>query len=150
MSDALAKVVQQLAEACATAQRRSGMLAQLEEVETARSEWRWLQDYEQDAGRFKVGSLPMAARVSFDLRQLMASSLGSCTVSWLQDHEQDAERSSMAALVGCCVRQVARCSGKVWGCQPTALGGLSGHALAGHLALRQNALQQTCSGHSQA
>ena len=69
-------MVQQLAEACAAAQRRSGMLAQLEEVETARSEWRWLQDYEQDAGRFKVGSLLMAVHVCLDLRQLVASLLG--------------------------------------------------------------------------
>ena len=96
MSDALAKVVQQLAEACAAAQRRSGMLAQLEEVETARSEWRWLQDYEQDAGRFKVGSLPVAVPC---LRHLVASILGEFfTASWLQDYELDAGRFQAGSL----------------------------------------------------
>ena len=106
MSEALAKVVQQLAEACAAAQRRSGMLAQLEEVETARSEWRWLQAYEQDAGRFKVGSLPVAVHAGLDLRHLEASSLEGCFIaSWLQDCEQNARRCkagslSMAVVVG--------------------------------------------------
>ena len=118
MSDALAKVVQQLAEACIAAQRRSGMLAQLEEVETARIEWRWLQGYEQDAGRFKVGSLPVVVHVGLDLRHLVASILGApFTASWLQDYKWDAGcvkagSSFMAGVAGYGVRQVARSTGR--------------------------------------
>lgn len=52
----LAKVVKQLTDMTALAERRAEILAHVTELEAVREECKWLRDYQQDEGRFKVGT----------------------------------------------------------------------------------------------
>lgn len=54
VSEVLAKVVRQQADAAALAEKRAEVLSCVEEFEAVRAECRWLSEYENDEMRYKV------------------------------------------------------------------------------------------------
>ena len=54
VSEVLAKVVRQQADAVALAEKRAEVLTCVEEFEAVRAECRWLSEYENDEMRYKV------------------------------------------------------------------------------------------------
>lgn len=55
VSEVLAKVVRQQAEVVDLAEKRAEVLSCIEEFEAVRAECRWLNEYEHDEMRYKVG-----------------------------------------------------------------------------------------------
>ena len=54
MAEVLAKVVKQVSDAEAEAERRSGILAAIDDLQTMRAECAWLTEYDRDDSRYKV------------------------------------------------------------------------------------------------
>ncbi len=54
VAEVLAKVVKQVSAAEAEAERRSGILDAIEELQTMRAECSWLAEYDRDDSRYKV------------------------------------------------------------------------------------------------
>lgn len=57
VSEVLAKVVRQQAEVVDLAEKRAEVLSCIEEFEAVRAECRWLNEYEHDEMRYKVGPM---------------------------------------------------------------------------------------------
>ena len=57
VAEVLAKVVKQVSAAEAEAERRSGILDAIEELQTMRAECSWLAEYDRDDARYKVSVL---------------------------------------------------------------------------------------------
>ena len=56
VAEVLAKVVKQVSDAEAEAERRGGILAAIDELQSMRAECAWLTEYDRDDSRYKVRS----------------------------------------------------------------------------------------------
>lgn len=81
VSEVLAKVVRQQAEVVDLAEKRAEVLSCIEEFEAVRAECRWLNEYEHDEMRYKVGQASIACETcSFSQTSSTAHSSVNCHV----------------------------------------------------------------------